>query len=82
MEGLNFTALWTSHLANVDYPYNMENDIKFSKGRLPKKNVKLGLFAEVRGGGVRVGFRGPTCYYVSFLMLKNGLKMLEKYDIT
>ena len=46
-----------------------------------KKNVKLGLLAEVRGG-VRVGFRGPTCYWVSFLMLKNGLKMHENYDIT
>ena len=27
-----------------------------------KKNVKLGLLAEVRGGGVQVGFRCPTCY--------------------
>ena len=47
-----------------------------------KKNVKLGLLAEVMGGGVIMGFRGPTCYQVSFLMLENGLKMLENYDIT
>ena len=47
-----------------------------------KKNVKLGLWAEVRGGGVRVGFRGPACYQVSFLMLENSLEMLKKYDIT
>ena len=28
-----------------------------------------------------MGLRGPTCYKVSFLMLKNGLEMLENYDI-
>ena len=27
-----------------------------------KKNVKLGLLSEVRGGRVRVGFWGPTFY--------------------
>ena len=39
--------------------------------------MKLGLLAEVRGGGVRGGFRGPTCYWVSFLMLRKGLKTLK-----
>ena len=39
--------------------------------------MKLGLLAEVRGGGVRGGFRGPTCYWVSLLMLRKGLKTLK-----
>ena len=46
-----------------------------------QKNVKFALLAKVRERGVRVGFRGPTCYKVSFLMLKNGLK-LQYYLIT
>ena len=55
---------------------------KCAKGRLQKKNVKLGLLAEVRGERGPSGFWGPNLLLGQYSIVKNGLKMLENYDIT
>ena len=56
------------------------NDYAMSRGPMDG----WGMSAQALGDPtwVRVGFRGPTCSQVSILMVKNGFKMLENYDIT
>ena len=47
------------------------------KGRLKKKLDKLGLLAEVGGGGVGGGLKGPTCYMVYSLSLEHAKKHFQ-----
>ena len=45
---------------------------KETKGRLQKKKMSnLGFWLKLGGGGVRGGFKSPTCYQVIFLSFKN-----------
>ena len=46
-----------------------------AKERLQNKNVKLGFLGEVRRGGVRGGFRGPTFLSGQFLNAYKGLTL-------
>ena len=49
------------------------------RGWHQKKNDELGLFSKVGGGGgVRGGFKGPTCYMVYSV----GVKCAKKYSQT
>ena len=45
-----------------------------------KKLDKLGLLAEVGGGGVGGGLKGPTCYMVYSLSLEHAKNIFKPYN--
>ena len=62
------------------FPGLLSGSDRISYNRLGKASIKkdkLGLLAEVRGGGVRMGFKGPTLLYGLYYMAKKGLKLIK-----